>query len=95
MVIPVVDEPVELFRDVLARIVQQRPTEVLVVINGPRNPDLEAVCSDFPLVQWEWTPVAGKRNAFKSALAGGSFANGLMPSSGSPVQLNVAPSGSS
>ncbi len=65
VVIPVVDEPVELFRDVLSRIVRQSPTEVLVVINGPRNHDLEAVCADFPLVQSEWTPVAGKRNALR------------------------------
>jgi hyaluronan synthase len=65
VVIPVVDEPIDLFRDVLARIVRQNPTEVLVVINGPRNLDLEAVCADFPLVNWEWTPVAGKRNALR------------------------------
>jgi len=65
VVIPVVDEPVDLFRDVLSRIVEQAPTEVLVVINGPRNPHLELVCTDFPLVQWEWTPIAGKRNALR------------------------------
>lgn len=65
VVIPVVDEPADLFRDVLSRIVAQNPTEVLVVINGPRNADLEEVCADFPLVQWEWTPVAGKRNALR------------------------------
>jgi hyaluronan synthase len=65
VVIPVVDEPVDLFRDVLSRIVQQDPTEVLVVINGPRNPNLESTCTEFPLVEWEWTPVAGKRNALR------------------------------
>jgi hyaluronan synthase len=65
VVIPVVDEPAELFRDVLARITEQSPTEVLVVINGPRNAELESVCSEFPLVDWEWTPVAGKRNALR------------------------------
>ena len=65
VVIPVVDEPVDLFRDVLSRIVQQDPTEVLVVINGPRNPELEAVCAEFPLVHWEWTAIAGKRNALR------------------------------
>jgi hyaluronan synthase len=65
VVIPVVDEPVDLFRDVLARIVSQAPSEVLVVINGPRNRDLEAVCAEFSLVQWEWTPLAGKRNALR------------------------------
>ena len=67
--IPVVDEPIELFRDVLSRIVRQSPTEVLVVINGPRNDELEGVCDEFPLVQWEWTPVAGKRNALRVGIA--------------------------
>lgn len=66
VVIPVVDEPLDLFRDVLRRIVEQGPTETVVVINGPRNPDLERVCEEFaPHVQWTWTPIAGKRNAVK------------------------------
>lgn len=64
VVIPVVDEPLDLFRDVLDRICRQSPAEVIVVINGPRNPALESACDEFaPLVQWTWTPVAGKRNA--------------------------------
>lgn len=64
VVIPVVDEPLDLFRDVLHRITEQQPLEVIVVINGPRNPELEEVCDEFaPLVQWTWTPIAGKRNA--------------------------------
>ena len=66
VVIPVVDEPLDLFRDVLSRIVEQRPTQTLVVINGPRNPQLEAVCAEFaPDVSWTWTPIAGKRNAVR------------------------------
>jgi hyaluronan synthase len=67
VVIPVVDEPLELFRDVLARTVAQRPTETIVVINGPRNHALEAVCAEFADqgVAWTWTPVPGKRNAVK------------------------------
>lgn len=66
VVIPVVDEPLDLFRDVLRRIVEQRPTETIVVINGPRNPQLESVCEEFaPDVSWTWTPIAGKRNAVK------------------------------
>jgi hyaluronan synthase len=64
VVIPVVDEPLDLFRDVLRRIVGQSPDEVIVVINGRRNPGLEEVCTEFaPAVQWTWTPVPGKRNA--------------------------------
>jgi hyaluronan synthase len=66
VVIPVVDEPLPLFRDVLRRIVQQAPTEIVVVINGPRNPDLERVCEEFGRkVRWKWTSVAGKRNAVR------------------------------
>ncbi len=66
VVIPVVDEPLDLFRDVLRRITEQEPTETLVVINGPRNPALEGICEEFaPSVSWTWTPVAGKRNAVR------------------------------
>lgn len=66
VVIPVVDEPLDLFREVLQRIVFQGPTQVVVVINGPQNPQLEAVCEEFaPEVEWTWTPIAGKRNAVK------------------------------
>ncbi len=63
VVIPVVDEPLDLFHDVLRRIVEQHPHEVIVVINGPRNTALESVCDRFPQVRHTWTPVAGKRNA--------------------------------
>jgi hyaluronan synthase len=63
VVIPVVDEPVDLFHEVLSRVVAQRPDEILVIVNGPSNDALEAVCARFPEVDCEWTPVAGKRNA--------------------------------
>jgi hyaluronan synthase len=65
VVIPVVDEPLDLFRDVLTRIVEQRPDQILVVINGPENPDLQSVCEEFAAVEWTWTPVPGKRNAVR------------------------------
>ena len=64
VVIPVVDEPVDLFRDVLQRIIAQAPAQIVVVINGNRNPILEAVCAEFAgQLEWVWTPIAGKRNA--------------------------------
>jgi hyaluronan synthase len=64
VVVPVVDEPVELFRDVLGRMVEQRPGEIIVVINGAPNPGLVEVCEEFsPLVRWVHTPIPGKRNA--------------------------------
>ena len=67
VVIPVVDEPLDLFREVLTRICAQSPTEMIVVINGPRNVELEQVCAEFADdgVQCTWTPVPGKRNAVK------------------------------
>lgn len=66
VVIPVVDEPADLFREVLQRIVDQHPTETIVVINGPRNLVLEAICEEFAgQVTWTWTPIAGKRNGVK------------------------------
>jgi cellulose synthase/poly-beta-1,6-N-acetylglucosamine synthase-like glycosyltransferase len=64
VVVPVVDEPVDLFRDVLGRIVAQQPDEVVVVINGPRNTDLEDVCDELA-VSRVWTSVPGKRNAVR------------------------------
>lgn len=77
VIIPVVDEDPEIFRDVLERIqteVQQwikrkkRMTggsEIIVVINGPRNLTLEAVCKEFALVRTIYTARRGKRNALK------------------------------
>lgn len=66
VVVPVVDEPEDLFRDVLGRMVEQRPDEVIVVINGARNAVLESISEEFaPLVRWVHTPIPGKRNAVK------------------------------
>ncbi|MEY2849101.1 MAG: hypothetical protein RI885_1768 [Actinomycetota bacterium] len=64
VVVPVVDEPLDLFRDVLGRMVEQRPDEIIVVINGAENEALQGVCEEFaPLVRWVHTPIPGKRNA--------------------------------
>jgi hyaluronan synthase len=65
VIIPVVDEPEDLFRDVLTRIIGQHPDEIHVVINGPQNPELERICADFPEVQTTWTEIPGKRNALR------------------------------
>ncbi|WBU38475.1 glycosyltransferase family 2 protein [Homoserinibacter sp. YIM 151385] len=66
VVVPVVDEPLDLFRDVIGRMVEQRPDEIIVVINGAPNPGLVAVCEEYaPLVRWVHTPIPGKRNAVK------------------------------
>lgn len=68
VVIPVVDEPVGLFHEVLDLITEQRPHQVIVVINGPRNEKLERVCDTYPGVDWIWTEVPGKRNAIREGL---------------------------
>ncbi|MEV5338486.1 glycosyltransferase family 2 protein [Streptomyces sp. NPDC052676] len=67
VIIPVVDEPEDLFRDVLRRIIEQYPTELIVVINGRRNENLERICSDMG-VFWVWTEIPGKRNALRVGL---------------------------
>ncbi len=69
VIIPVLDEPLDLFRQVLSLIVEQQPSEVIVVINGERNVALENVCEEFPSLRCLWTPIAGKRNAIKVGVA--------------------------
>lgn len=61
VVIPVVNEDPAFFADVLWRIAAQAD-DVLVVINGPRNVQLEQVCADFD-VEYAWNSVASKRQA--------------------------------
>lgn len=69
MIVPVVDEPPDLFREVLGRTVEQGPDEVVVVINGARNEVLEQICDDHgPTVRRLYTPVAGKRNALRTGI---------------------------
>ncbi len=68
VVVPVVDEPVGLFHEVLDLITEQNPHQVIVVINGPRNLKLERVCDAYPGVEWTWTSVPGKRNAIDEGL---------------------------
>lgn len=65
VVVPVVDEPLDLFAEVLTRIYAQcgPDDEIIVIINGPRNPGLERLCHEQPGVLWDWTPTPGKRNA--------------------------------
>lgn len=48
VVIPVVDEPLELFREVLRRIGGQAPDETIVVINGPATPPSRKSATNSP-----------------------------------------------
>ena len=76
MLLPVVDEPLDLFYSVLMKIARQNPSEIIVVINGPKNEGLENLCVDFnrnlPIcftpIQHYYTPVAGKRNGIRVAM---------------------------
>lgn len=63
VVIPVVDEPVDVFREVLLSIKAQRPSQIIVVINGPRNRRLEKVCKEIGDIELHWTKTPGKRHA--------------------------------
>lgn len=66
VVIPVVAEPPDLFDEVLKRVLSQQPLEVIVVINGDRNLELEEVCArQEQTVRVLWTEVRGKRNALR------------------------------
>lgn len=76
VIIPVVDEPLDIFREVLNRISEQRPSEIIVVINGPKNQKLEDLCEslnfnlsdDMVPITYFHTPLAGKRNAIRMAV---------------------------
>ncbi len=70
VIVPVVDEDVAEFSIALSRVVAQDPLEVIVVINGPRNEPLEAVCARFgAVVRTLWTPSPGKRGALALGIA--------------------------
>jgi hyaluronan synthase len=76
VIVPVVDEPQDLFREVLRRIDSQAPDEIVVVINGAANSMLESVCDEFaPRVRWTHTPIASKREAIRIGieLSGGDI----------------------
>lgn len=75
VVIPVVDEPLDLFDSVLRNIAAQRPSEIIIVINGPRNKALESICKqlhkeigDTTIIKGYHTNVPGKRNAIDVAM---------------------------
>ena len=76
VLIPVVDEPLDLFENVLSNIAHQNPSEIIVVINGPKNEKLEECCFNFQkklmksntIFKCYYTPIAGKRNAIKVAM---------------------------
>lgn len=65
VIIPVVDEPIDVFKQVLTSITKQKPDQVIVVINGPRNIVLENACKQYAGVECYWTKTPGKRNAIK------------------------------
>lgn len=79
VIIPVVDEPIDVFSKAISKISQQKPNEIIVVINGPKNPQLKSACRSHNLkiknkkLKWTkikvlYTPIAGKRNAIRLGL---------------------------
>ena len=62
VIIPVVDEPVELFSEVLRRIFMQQPDEIIVVANGAENLELRDVALRYGAI-YSSLPHPGKRQA--------------------------------
>jgi|GEM_PF-1105111 len=68
-IVPVVNEPEELFRLVLSTLEKQidrELDEIIVIINGPRNLKLEAICNDRQfkgVIRWKHRLQPGKRGA--------------------------------
>ena len=67
VIIPVVDETPQVFRDVLQRILLQDPDELIVVINGNHNRGLEDLCNELG-VRYLWCSVASKRKAISEGV---------------------------
>jgi hyaluronan synthase len=64
VIIPVLGEAPEDFRQTIASVLAQKPDEVFVAFNGSRDFALEAVCATFaPAIRWGWIPEADKRQA--------------------------------
>lgn len=69
VIIPVVDEPVDEFREVLRRIARQTPGQIIVVINGKKNEPLETVVREFEGVLLIHLPQPSKREAVAAGVA--------------------------
>lgn len=67
VIIPVVDEDPLLFDKVLVSIVAQKPNEIIVIINGPRNEELEKICKKNN-VRFTWIAKSGKRIALDTGI---------------------------
>lgn len=67
VIIPVVDEPPDVFRSVLRRVTNQKPGKVVVVINGPRNEVLTEIAKEF-YAEVVWLPTPSKRRAIEAGL---------------------------
>ncbi|MBQ7736901.1 MAG: glycosyltransferase [Oscillospiraceae bacterium] len=80
VIIPVVDEPIDFFRMVLTKVLDQKPDEVIIAVNGPENPEFMAgvrrLTEDWcgvpehaeARIKTIYTPVPGKRNAIRLGL---------------------------
>ena len=80
IIIPVVDESVDIFTRVVTTIASQLPEEIIIVINGPKNRTLQDACqtmhteikengNDHTEIKILYTKTAGKRNAIRLGVA--------------------------
>lgn len=67
VLIPVLNEELDIFESVLKRVKDAKPDEFLVIINGPRNLEIESICSSHG-VAFEWITKEGKRYAIARGL---------------------------
>ena len=68
VIIPVVDEEPVVFARVIKSIVEEKPDQIIVVINGPRNIELEKICKDYQ-VKYDWIEKSGKRKAIDRGIS--------------------------
>ena len=67
VLIPVLNEDIKTFTSVIKRVKVAEPDEFLVVVNGPRNAEIEEVCLQNG-VAFEWIKTEGKRHAIAHGL---------------------------
>lgn len=80
VIVPVVDEPIDFFCTVLTKVLEQKPDELIVVVNGPEDSsfmaEIRRLAEDWRSVPDHagieirilYTPVPGKRNAIRLGL---------------------------
>jgi hyaluronan synthase len=75
VIIPVFKENPDVIKEVLVRVLDQHPTQLIVAVNGARDQELEGLCGSLSgqngsnsLIDFVWTPKVGKRYGIAKAL---------------------------